>query len=466
MAQKLRRLPLLLSLALPRLPALVSRNAAARGPALAALFEGMGGAWVKFGQFLAIRHDLLDPAIIAALSNLFDRVAPAPFPAIRAAIETELDAPLSRHFASVEEQPIAAGAIAQVHGGITRDGVRVAIKVRRPGIVARVAADIAIMRRAARLLALIGQDDSHLIASLIDEFAAMLYSELDLVAEAGAMAAIGAALPPGTRAPAILGPAATSGLLVMERVEGTPFTRLSHCPPGLPPLLADACLAQYFLHGRFHGDPHPGNLMLGQDGRIIFLDFGLAGTLSAKDMQAMARYVLALAAGRYRRALDELTACLAFAPNADAAAFRREAIPHLRRWRERSMDPTLPAAARSVGQFQMQLMAVMRRTGVRVDGRFTLYFRALSMLDATALGLPVPVDLPGLMQDFLMRHRAGLATHSLPRPRTPAPPVSRYCVPLTAARPAAVTRWPAALTAALAAGAALLAVAGAAGSRS
>jgi ubiquinone biosynthesis protein len=234
---------------------------------------------------------------------------------------------------------------------------------------------------------------------------------------------------------------------VMERIDGVAFTRLTRAPPDLAARLADACLAQFFVHGVFHGDPHPGNLLLADDGYIVFLDFGLHGVLSAADREAMARYVLALSAGRFRAALAELATTLVFAPGADPAAFRRAAIPVLRRWRSAGMDASLPAAARSVGQFQVQLMAVMRRNGVHVDPRFALYFRALAMLDATALELPMAVDLPGLMRDFLAQRQH--ESDALPRFSWPAPPDPRDWRPLVATRPAPERAWPAGLATAI-----------------
>jgi ubiquinone biosynthesis protein len=456
-APGLTRFLQLLALGLARLPALFGTDAAARGAALAAILTAMGGAYVKLGQFLATRHDLLDPVVIAALSGLFDRVTPVDYAAIEAAITSELGAPVATYFADIDPVPIAAGSIAQVHAARLFDGTPVAIKVRRPGVAALIAIDIAIMQRVARLLTRVGADDTGLIAGLIDEFATMLRSELDLAAEAAAMAAIGARLPPGTRAPALLGPAPTPGQLVMERVEGVALTRLVAAPADLPGRLADACLAQFFVHGVFHGDPHPGNLLLADDGDIVFLDFGLHGVLSAADREAMARYVLALSAGRFRGALAELATTLVFAPGADPAAFRRAAIPVLRRWRSAGMDPSLPAAARSVGQFQVQLMAVMRRTGVHVDSRFALYFRALAMLDATALALPLPVDLPGLMRDFLMQqHVPEAAPRSLPTLSWPPLPEARDWHRLAATRPAPDRGWPATLATAITVATALL----------
>lgn len=282
-----------------------------------ALLRDLGPVAVKLGQVLATREDLLGPEWVRALSTLQDRVTPLPFEALEPTILAALDAPIADVFASFDSEPIAAASIAQVHAATLSDGTEVVVKVRRPGIAERVDADLRLLRRIARLAARHSPEIRRLRPDeLLRFFAESLSQEMDLSAEAAACESIGAFLQPlGVRTPAFYWDQVGRRINVQERLDGMPVRaildgasegRAGEVSADIAGRYADAVLRMIIFNGRFHADPHPGNVFVLADGSLAFIDFGAVGALSPARRNEVVTLVLAIAGEDTRSVTDVL----------------------------------------------------------------------------------------------------------------------------------------------------------------
>ena len=250
--------------------------------------EDGGVTFVKLGQVLSTRPDLLPPAFIDELSKLQDQVAPVPFDRVEEELEEDLGRPVSEVFAEFDREPLAAASIAQVYRARLHNGDDVVVKVRRPGIDRVVERDLDIVYRVARSLQLRAAWARSLgVVDLADGFAAALTEELDFRVEARNIAAVSAVDSGGDVAlPTVHSELSSERVLVMRRLDGVPVRTAIGDVAGdrrddLARALLDCVLRQVLLHGVFHADPHPGNVLLLADGKLGLLDFGSVGRLDA-----------------------------------------------------------------------------------------------------------------------------------------------------------------------------------------
>jgi len=256
------------------------------GRSIYRLATGMGGAFVKLGQVLGARADALPPALIEPLRGLHDRVPPRPFATLRAYVEREIGRPLESVFANIDDKPIAAASLAQVHRARLLSGDDVVIKIQYPEARALFPVDFRSLRRAVRVARWFNKPLDFRV--LADELAEFVCLELDFAREAESTERVRKAFGTSTavRIPRVYRELSTERVLVLEFVEGTPVTRVDELTRRGVDLrrTAESIAAIYcemiFEHGFFHGDPHPGNLMVAPDGKtIVLLDFGLAKEL-------------------------------------------------------------------------------------------------------------------------------------------------------------------------------------------
>ena len=339
--------------------------------------------FVKLGQIVSTRSDLLSPEAIKELSLLQDHVAPAPRADVAELLESELDAPLDDVFATFDWQPLAAASIGQVYRAALPDGSPVVVKVIRPGIEESVAVDLSVLEELGRVVETRTSwgADYH-VMDLVDEFSSRLREELDFRIEARNARAIGSSLPSGSRisVPEVYEDLSTSRVLVMEWLDGVSVREVAWGDGAIAERtkLADSApptfLEQMLQDGVFHADPHPGNVMLLRDGRLALIDFGAAGRLDAvqqaalrelmagvgrRDADAVAQAVLQVASLRrgvdiadFERALARFMAQhLAPGARPDAAMFN--AMLHLllrvRHHAPRRMEHVLPGPHRARG---------------------------------------------------------------------------------------------------------------------
>jgi ubiquinone biosynthesis protein len=249
--------------------------------------EELGPTFVKFGQIVSTRQELLPPALIEELKKLQDHTNPLPFEQIRPVIEAECP-DHSECFTRIEETPIASASIAQVHRAWLKDGTPVALKVQRPGIEEIIEKDILILESlAARLEHSIPDSRVYNPTGMVKDFSTQIRKELDFVRDGRNADRLRMNMSglEGIKVPRIYWENSSRRLLVMEFIEGC---RVDHVEEiramGVDPaLIADrgfnAYLTQIFEEGFFHGDPHPGNLLVTKDGELVFLDFGIVGII-------------------------------------------------------------------------------------------------------------------------------------------------------------------------------------------
>jgi ubiquinone biosynthesis protein len=273
--------------------------------------EELGPTFVKFGQLLSLRADLLSPAACAELAKLQDRSVPIPAAVARAEIEAALGGPVDRFFAEFEPEPLAAASIAQVHAAKLPDGSAVVVKVQRPGIREAIEGDLAILQVLAVLIeAALPETRSHAPRSLVEEFRRSILRELDFHAELRAMERFAAdfAGSPDVRIPGVVRALSGPRLLVVERLSGRRITDVEGVAvperSRLARALNDCYLTQVFEHGIFHADPHPGNIAVLPDGRICFHDFGIVGRLGSGQRRALGDLIRGLLQRDSDRLLD------------------------------------------------------------------------------------------------------------------------------------------------------------------
>jgi ubiquinone biosynthesis protein len=268
-----------------------------RGRRLRETFDELGPTFVKFGQLLSTRPDVVPPDIVVELRKLQDDVSPFPFSQVEQVISEELGQPIERLFVEFVEQPIAAASIGQVHDAVLPNGRRVAVKVQRPTAPRQIEADLALLYQAAK----IAKDRVRALdfidaQSLVDEFARSLREELDYRQEARNASTFhrNFAGHPRVHIPRVYWSYTGARVLTLEFLDGT---KIADLQPGelsederrrLAYAMAEAWMTMVFRHGIFHGDPHPANiLMLGHPERIGLVDFGQAGRLTDEDMSKL-----------------------------------------------------------------------------------------------------------------------------------------------------------------------------------
>ncbi len=265
--------------------------------------EELGVAFIKLGQVLSTRADLLPPEFIAELSRLQASVPPVPFEAVEAVLREELGEDYARRFASFDRQPLAAASIGQVYRARLRTGQEVVVKVQRPGLRAEVAIDLAILRRLARRALRTRAGQVMDVTDLMEEFALTLERELDYVSEGRNADRFRANLRnvPWVRIPRVFWEHSTTRVLTMEAATGVriddeeALDRLGVDRHALAVRSARLLLKMVFEDGFFHADPHPGNFFIREDGSVTLVDFGMVGSFSEVQRERLVALLGALA---------------------------------------------------------------------------------------------------------------------------------------------------------------------------
>lgn len=269
---------------------------------LTVMLEELGPTFVKLGQIMSMRSDMLPQRYCDELKKLRASVAPMPFETVRAIITEQYGKPPEEIFAFIKEQPLGSASVAQVHAARLRSGEDVVVKVQRRGIHQVMEQDLAIMRRAAKLLRIMPvAGDVIDFNGLLDEFWTVSQQEMNFLMEAEHLSRF-ASLNNGiayATCPRVYRELSTSCVLVMERVNGIPIDRLDDLRKNgyntdeICEKLAENYIKQILDDGFFHADPHPGNLII-RGGKIVWLDLGMVGVLSSRDRQVFRTAMLAV----------------------------------------------------------------------------------------------------------------------------------------------------------------------------
>jgi ubiquinone biosynthesis protein len=363
---------------------------------LARDLEALGPTFIKLGQVLSTRVDLLPPAYLEALTRLQDSVEPFPFADVQRIVEEELGARLSKAFSVFEEKPLAAASLGQVHRAALRDGRLVAVKVQRPDIAATVADDLKALEEIAQFLA--KRTDAgkrYDLVGMVQEFRMAIEAELDYVQEAKNLRLIGENL---CEFEAIVVPQPVNGytstrVLTMDYVSGTKVTRISPVVAielqrdVLADTLVRAYLKQIVIDGVFHADPHPGNVFVTDEGALALIDLGMVGRLSPLMQERLLKLLLAISEGRGEEAAEIASMLGEKLPDFNEAGFRRDVSNLVGRIGHQSV------AEFQIGRVFLDLSAMINDNAMRAPAELTLLGKTLLHLDQVARALNPALDV-------------------------------------------------------------------------
>ena len=398
------------SLALARALRFGRRLNAPRGERLRMALEALGPIFVKFGQVLSTRRDLLPPDVADELAKLQDRVPPFPGDQAMAEIERGLGRRIADAFEEFDPEPVASASIAQVHFAKIKGGRPVAVKVLRPNMAPVIDRDLALLRTIGGLLMRISADARRLrMLEVVDEFDRYLHDELDMIREAANANQLrrNFGSSPLVRMPEMYWDWCATNVLTMERMHGIPvgqIERLRAAGIDLKRLSRDGVeifFTQVFEHGFFHADMHPGNILVGDSGpdfnRYIGLDFGIVGTLSESDKNYLAQNFLAFFRRDYRR-VAELHVESGWVP-------RDTRIEELESAVRTCCEPVFdrPLKDISLGLVLMRLFQASRRFNVQIQPQLVLLQKTLLNVEGLGRQLDPDLDLWVTAKPFLER---------------------------------------------------------------
>ncbi len=381
-----------------------------RGVRLRLALEHLGPIFVKFGQVLSTRRDLVPLDIVEELAKLQDQVPPFPADQSRALIEKAFGKSVEELFASFEAEPVASASIAQVHFAVLKDGREVAVKVLRPGMLETIDDDLALLRTLAAWVERFSADGRRLKPrEVVAEFNTYLHDELDLVREAANAAQLrrnmdGLNL---VMVPEMMWDMCSSEVIVMERMIGVPISqlqRLQEAGIDIPKLARDGVtifFTQVFRDGFFHADMHPGNIQVSLApatfGRYIALDFGIIGTLTSVDKEYLAQNFIAFFQRDFKR-VAELHIASGWVPantrvDELESAVRTVCEPHFDR----------PLKDISLGQVLIRLFQLSRRFNVEIQPQLVLLQKTLLNVEGLGRQLDPELDLWATAKPFLER---------------------------------------------------------------
>ena len=379
-----------------------------RGERLRRALETLGPIFVKFGQVLSTRRDLVPLDIADELAKLQDQVPPFPSELAVAEIERSLGRSIAELFSSFEREPVASASIAQVHLAVLKDGREVAVKVLRPNVEVEIAKDVALLDTAASLVERWSVDGRRLRPrQVVAEFARHLEDELDLMREAAHASQLRRNFERSSLllVPQVYWDYCSQRVMVMERMRGVPISQRSVLEergidiPALARAGVEVCFTQVFRDGFFHADMHPGNIMVATEGehrgKYIALDFGIMGTLTEADKQYLARNFLAFFNRDYRRvAQAHLDA--GWVPAGTRVDEFEAAIRAV-------CEPVFAKPLREIyfGRLLLRLFQTSRRFNVEVQPQLVLLQKTLLNIEGLGRQLDPDLDLWNTAKPFL-----------------------------------------------------------------
>lgn len=381
-----------------------------RGERLRLAMEQLGPTFVKLGQLLSARPDVVPEDIAEELTKLQDHVPPVPFVRVRSVIEAELDVPLEKAFARFDVEPLAAASIGQVHRAMLHDGTEVAVKVQRPGIEQTIETDLDILGGIARLAAERFPTERFNPVAVVDEFRRVLTREMDFRLEATACQRFRDmfADDPRILVPEVFWDWTTERVFVMEYVSGVKVTDTEALraagtnPADMARLGAEIFLQQTLIEGFFHGDPHPGNLFVTADGRLAVLDFGVVGRLDDRLMAAVAELFIGVIQRDIERVLRGLARVGATGGVVDTGQLRRDIQDVIDRYHGRRLKEM------ELGPVVQELLQVVHRNRLTMPTDLLLLAKALVTVEGVGKALDPEFNAVEMAEPFaakLLRRR-------------------------------------------------------------
>jgi ubiquinone biosynthesis protein len=385
-------------------------------------FEACGGGYVKIGQLLATRYDLLRPEYTDELGKLLDSLRPVPTRKIVQEIERGLRRPVSDAFASFEPDPLATASLAQVHGAVLSDGDEVVVKVLKPRIGEQVRVDLRFLGLSARVLDLLPVLRGLDVSGLIDDLSRTAIDELDLSREAMYTAFLHeqmAADPIDHYAPRVYRQLSSRNVLTLERLRGVTVREMlaastngnsgmldAWAARGITPrrtavILLRSVLEQTMRYRTFNADPHPSNLIVSDGGTLNWVDFGAVGWIDERQWELQLRLREAIANEQIHNAYLALLEGMEPLPYRNLSRFEQEIKRILSDFLIASRDPSAPLSQKSTGSFLVKTLATLRRNRLPMTSSTIQLYRTIVVADIVMLGLYPAIDWRGHLRRFL-----------------------------------------------------------------
>ena len=365
--------------------------------------EAMGPTYVKLGQVMSSRPDLLPDAYLKALTRLQDKVKPFSYEEVEEIVHAELGARISKAFSWFETKPMAAASLGQVHLAALRDGREVVVKVQRPRIVKAIADDFDVLLQIAEFF------DAHTeigkrrrFANTHEELRATINNELNYEREAQNLLLLRDNLKefPSVHIPAPIADYCTRRVLTMDYVEGTKITKVSHVAlvemngAALAEQLFRAYLKQVLVDGLFHADPHPGNVFITHDCRVALLDLGMVGHVTPRMQESLLKVLIAVSEGKAETAADVIIRTSETTEDFDVAAFERRIGQIIVDRRDQ------PLHRMDVGHTLLEVTQTAADLGLYVPSELTLLGKTLLQLDEVGKILDSDFDPNGAIRRY------------------------------------------------------------------
>ncbi len=368
--------------------------------------EELGTTFIKLGQILSTRADLLPPDYLAELTKLQDAAPPVPFEAIQEALIAELGQPIDSVFAEFNPEPLAAASIGQAHAATLLDGTEVVVKIRRPGVVEQVNEDLEILKELASTASRHWEfADQYDLVGLVDEFSQTLRSELDYIREGHSAErfAKNFANDPRIHVPRVFWETTTSRVLTLERIRGIKINDLV----GLDEQGTDRCwLAKYATDvvlkmvcedGFFHADPHPGNFFIEPNGAIGLIDFGMVGVLDERTQERLADLLIGINQRDADRLVDVFLDLGVTRKRIDRASVRRD-VEHLL-----STYLGVPLGELKITDLLNDIFTAMRRHHMHLPSNLALLFKTVIMIEGLGVNLDPDFHLTAVLGPYSER---------------------------------------------------------------
>lgn len=378
------------------------RVEALRGEVVARAFERLGATFIKFGQILSTRPDVLGPGYTSTLARLQDAVPPAPFSAVQKVIAAELPPEARRRLAFVEEAPIAAASVAQVHRARLDTGESIALKVQRPEAEAQIERDLAILRVMARLVDRVPSMHLMSLPGSVERFAEALHGQLDFTQEAANNRRFAKNFE-GTKdvsVPALFPELCSKRVLGMEFIEGAKATDPDAAlgdRKKLARIGGEAILQMVFLDGFVHADLHPGNILLTKDDRVVLIDLGMVTEIPADLRRPWIDTFVALSQKDERQVARLFYEYAPTVGDTMYPDYERDVAEQLATILGKSLGEV------EVGKAVSGMMNVLRRHRVQVDPSFTVVHIALLVAEGLGKQLDPDIDMVPLAIPYLMQ---------------------------------------------------------------
>jgi ubiquinone biosynthesis protein len=354
------------------------------------VLEELGATFIKLGQILSTRADLLPPEYLIELTKLQDSAPPVPFESIEQAVVTELGQPIAELFAEFDPAPLAAASIGQAHAAVMWDGTEVVVKVRRPGVVEQVNEDLEILKElAATASRHLEFADRYDLAGLVEEFSQTLRSELDYIREGHSAERFAAnfADDPGIHVPRVFWEVTTARVLTLERIRGVKINDLEALDKQgtdrrwLAQYATNVVLKMVCEDGFFHADPHPGNFFIEPNGVIGLIDFGMVGVIDERTQELLAELLIAINHRASDRLVDVFLELGVTRKRIDRAAVRLDV--------ERLLSTYwgLPLGELKVATLLNDVFAVMRRHHMHLPSNLALLLKTVIMIEGLGVNL-------------------------------------------------------------------------------